>query len=186
MHLTSSHEVQLLNQVLPHLVNAIDRGNSIAMFCPFCQVNGFKSNGKKWSQSERKGFLLNNNKNGYHHCIFYCHIDNCPSHALSTGGGGIGLQVFADYVLNKGHFIPSKPKKLDTVKRMGSLNKNPEKPVVERSQDVSKPKNVKVYPRPTRNQQNGLGAGLDRKIAARRNQRKNYWETEKWMNDDRV
>ena len=69
---------------------------------------------------------------------------------------------------------------------MGSLNKNPENPVAETIQDNSKLKNVKVYPRPTRNQQNGLGAGLDRKIALRKNQRKNYWETDKWMNDDRV
>lgn len=186
MNLTSTHEVQLLNQVLPHLINTLDKGSSIAMFCPFCQVNGFKSNGKKWSQSERKGFLLNNNKNGYHHCVFYCHIDNCPSHALSTGRGGVGLQVFADYVLDTHRCTPSKPKKLGAVKRMGSLNKNPENPVAETIQDNSKLKNVKVYPRPTRNQQNGLGAGLDRKIALRKNQRKNYWETDKWMNDDRV
>ena len=110
INLTSSREVQLLNQVLPHLINTLDKGSSIAMFCPFCQVNGFKSNGKKWSQSERKGFLLNNNKNGYHHCVFYCHIDNCPSHALSTGRGGVGLQVFADYVLDTHRCTPLNPR----------------------------------------------------------------------------
>lgn len=160
------HVFRKIEQVL---VNTDYRKDSIAMFCPFCQMNGVKTDGKKWSPSQRKGYILQENSKGYDHAVFYCHNTLCKSKPLSTGKGGVSLQVLADHLL--GH-SPStdvngpgaKVHKENSVK--GKVH-----PVCKSSEC-----RVTVLPPSNRNQQSGYGAALDRKVQKRKNRHPNEYQ----------
>ena len=73
----------------------------IAHFCPFCQANGRKENGRKWNDSKRKGYLLLANTDKHQKTVFYCHNDKCSSRSLYDEQKVAPLDVYADYVLSR-------------------------------------------------------------------------------------
>ena len=124
------------------------------MFCPFCQIGGSRKNSKKWSPSQRKGYILNNHSKGYDFAVFYCHNSQCDSRILSRGSGGLSLEVFANYVL--GQQIGTHRKSLSSVEVTSETQerKRPDHQKNMRSK-------IQILPPSNRNQQSGLGAALD-------------------------
>ena len=90
---------QLFEKTLPVLANTKDNLTLVSMFCAFCQIGGVRMNSSKWSPSQRKGYLLNNQSKGFDFAVFYCHNDQCEPRALSHGSGGLSLEVFGERVL---------------------------------------------------------------------------------------
>ena len=164
MQFNNDHDRKIFEKVLPALVNAKDNLNSVSMFCPFCQIGGVRKNSKKWSPSQRKGYILNNQSKGYDFAVFYCHNDQCESRNLSHGSGGLSLEVFADYILNHQIYHRHNDASSDRVisKEKGSKKSKNQKPAESR---------VTVLPPSNRNQQSGLGAALDRKLKNRNRHR---------------
>lgn len=94
-------EEELIENLLPCLKNILVTHNGhIAHFCPFCQANGRKENGRKWSDIKRKGYLLLANTDKHQNTVFYCHNDRCSSRNLTDGRKAVPLELYADYVLN--------------------------------------------------------------------------------------
>jgi len=169
MKFANERDQELFEKIQSRLVNTKDDLDSIAMFCPFCQTGGTRKNSKKWSPSQRKGYILNNHSNGYEFAVFYCHNRECDSRVLSRGSGGLSLEVFANYVL--GQLIGN------------HQNTSPSIPITSRTQHRKRSDDgnttgckVQILPSSNRNQQSGLGAALDRKVRDRKNSRKNpHW-----------
>jgi len=164
-----NHNDKLLYQSIhPRLVNVKTNPSSIAIFCPFCQLDAINSGEKRWSPSQRKGYIIHNHSKGYDHAIYYCHNTNCSSRSLSQGSGGIPLRVLADHVLG------TAPKTCS--KGLGShpctkVRPKPMGPPVHGSTGPA----VTVLPPSNRNQQSGLGAALDRKVKDRKNRHRNQY-----------
>lgn len=109
MKFTNERDRELFEKIQSHLINTKDELNSIAMFCPFCQIGGTRKKSKKWSPSQRKGYILSNQSKGYDFAVFYCHNRECESRVLSRGSGGLSLEVFANYILCSCHFTDAAP-----------------------------------------------------------------------------
>lgn len=73
----------------------------IAHFCPFCQKNGTRAGGRKWSRSKRKGYILVEIDNLDAEPVFCCHNDHCPSRKLIAGRKSVPLDIYADFVMNQ-------------------------------------------------------------------------------------
>ena len=169
MKFKNYNDQEIFQQISHLLVNTKNNGDSIAMFCPFCQMNGCRTSRKKWYPSERKGYIIQNKGKGYDYATFYCHIDLCPSRNLSTGKGGISLQVLADHLRGTSPKIDAtgpgaKVQKENCIK--GKVH-----PICRSSET-----RVTVLPPSTRNQQSGSGASLDRKVKERKNRHRNPYQ----------
>ncbi len=169
MQFANERDRELFEKIKSSLINTKDDLDSISMFCPFCQIGGSRKNSKKWSPSQRKGYILNNHSKGYDFAVFYCHNSQCDSRILSRGSGGLSLEVFANYVL--GQQIGTHRKSSSSVE------------VTSRTQERKRPdhqKNmrskIQILPPSNRNQQSGLGAALDRKVKSGKNSRRNLYE----------
>jgi len=160
---------QIFRRISHLLVNVENKENSIAMFCPFCQMDGCRTSGKRWSPSQRKGFIIQNQSKGYDHATFYCQIELCPSRSLSTGKGGISLQVLADHL--RGTSSNTDVNGPGANVQMENGVKGEVHPFCRSSEP-----RVTVLPPSTRNQQSGLGAALDRKVKERKNQHRNHYQ----------
>ena len=60
MQFNNDKDRENFEKILPALENIKDNLASVSMFCPFCQIGGVRKNPKKWSPSQRKGYILNN------------------------------------------------------------------------------------------------------------------------------
>jgi hypothetical protein len=84
------------------LANVSVLGNGhIEHFCPICQKNGTRADGRRWSRSKRKGYILIEADNLDAEPVFYCHNDHCPSRKLIAGRKLIPLDIYADFVMNQ-------------------------------------------------------------------------------------
>ena len=81
-------------------VSVLNNGH-IAHFCPFCQKNGTRADGRKWSRSKRKGYILIEADNLDVEPVFYCHNDQCPSRKMIAGRKSLPVDVYADYMKNQ-------------------------------------------------------------------------------------
>ena len=99
MQFNNDKDREIFEKIFPALMNTKDNLITVSMFCPFCQTGGLRKNSKKWSPSQRKGYILSNLSKGYDCAVFYCHNDQCESRNLSHGSGRLSLEVFADYIL---------------------------------------------------------------------------------------
>jgi len=169
MKFKNYNDEQIFRQISHLLVNVENKENSIAMFCPFCQMDGCRTSGKRWSPSQRKGFIIQNQSKGYDHATFYCQIELCPSRSLSTGKGGISLQVLADHL--RGTSSNTDVNGPGANVQMENGVKGEVHPFCRSSEP-----RVTVLPPSTRNQQSGLGAALDRKVKERKNQHRNHYQ----------
>ena len=168
MQFKNYNDELVFHKIKSFLVNTEYKEDAIGMFCPFCQVGSLKTCGKKWSVSQRKGYILQDDSKGYDHAVFFCHNTLCSSRSLSTGKGGISLQVLADHLLGHSHqtnvsCTGAKVQKENGVK--GKVH-----PVCRSSET-----RVTVLPPSNRNQQSGLGAALDRKVRERKNRHRNHY-----------
>jgi len=101
MYNQHSAEEELVEKLLPYLKNIlVTHDGHIAHFCPFCQTHRRRENGKRWSESKRKGYLLLANPDKHQNTVFYCHNDRCSSRSLVDGHKALPLDVYADYILN--------------------------------------------------------------------------------------
>ena len=167
MQFKNYNDEQIFQQIFPLLVNIKNNVDSISMFCPFCQMDGCRTSGKKWSPSERKGYIIQNQSKGYDHATFYCQIQLCPSRTLSTGKGGISLQVLADHLRGTSSNTDANGPGANVQMENGVKGKV--HPFCRSSET-----RVTVLPPSTRNQQSGLGAALDRKVTERKNRHRNH------------
>jgi hypothetical protein len=172
-------QVQLLAKTLPLLVNVKEGLNCISFSCPYCQTTNFKSNGKKWYPSQRKGCILKNEKHGYEFYVFFCHNTGCRSRALSTTwGGGISLDSFSEYILGtKGY--PAQTSQHKSVPSQGQAEATSNSKSVQNHSDSKNNQGdsrIHVLPRSTRSQQAGLGGILDKKLKKRKESRRGYWD----------
>jgi len=168
MQFNNDKNREIFEKISPVLVNTKDNLTSVSMFCPFCQTGGVRKNSKKWSTSQRKGYILNNQSKGYEFAVFYCHNDQCESRNLSHGSGGLSLEVFAERVLRN--------------QICSHRNSASSDPVNSKNKDCKNSKNQKstgsritVLPPSSRSQQSGLGAALDRKLKNRNRHRDNLF-----------
>lgn len=169
MQFTNERDRELFEKIQSSLTNAKDDLDSISMFCPFCQVGGSRKNSRRWSPSQRKGYILNNHSKGYDFAVFYCHNSQCGSRTLSRGSGGLSLEVFANYVLGQQVGTYQKSSSSVEVTSETQQRKSPDHQKNMRSK-------IQVLPPSNRNQQSGLGAALDRKVRSRRNSHRNPYE----------
>jgi len=168
MQFQNHNDYLLYQKIYPLLLNIKVKSDSISMFCPFCQIDGCKTSDKRWSQSQRKGYIIHNHSKGYDYAIFYCHNTNCRSHSLSQGSGGISLSVLADHVLGTAQRSPAVS--LGSHPCMGTGSKSSSH-TGRNSTDPA----VIVLPPSNRNQQSGLGAALDRKVKNRKSRHRNQY-----------
>lgn len=168
MQFNNDKDREIFERILPVLVNTKDNLTSVSMFCPFCQIGEVRKNSKKWSPSQRKGYVLNNQSKGYDFAVFYCHNDQCRSRILSRGSGGLSLEVFADHILKNQVFHNCNSGSSESVNSGDNVcNKLKNR--------KSKESRVTVLPPSNRNQQSGLGAALDRKLKSRNRHRDNLF-----------
>ena len=90
-----------IEKILPYLQNIeVGRHGDIAHFCPFCQKNGLRQDGRQWSDSKRKGYILLGDEKRFPEAIFYCHNEQCSSRSMIEGRKGLPLDIYADYVMS--------------------------------------------------------------------------------------
>ena len=169
MQFANERDRELFEKIESRLINTKYDLDSISMFCPFCQIGGSRKNSKKWSPSQRKGYILNNHSKGYDFAVFYCHNSQCDSRILSRGSGGLSLEVFANYILGQ---------QIGTHRKSSSLVEVTSETQKRKSSDHQRNmrSKIQVLPPSNRNQQSGLGAALDRKVKTRKNSRRNLYE----------
>jgi len=168
MQFNNDKDREIFEKVLPVLVNTKDNLTSVSMFCPFCQIGGVRKNSKKWSPSQRKGYILNHQSKGYDFAVFYCHNDRCESRNLSHGSGGLSLEIFADYIFKNQVCSHRNPASSDSVNSGDKVCKKPKN-------QKSTESRITVLPPSNRNQQSGLGAALDRKLKNKNRHRDNLF-----------
>jgi hypothetical protein len=167
---------KLVEKLLPHLKNIlVTHDGHIAHFCSFCQTNGRKENGRKWSESKRKGYLLLANTDKHQKTVFYCHNDRCSSRSLVNGRKAIPLDVYAGYVVNhcfKDEGNSDSPRMAasgtsTTDNSRGFIGHQP-------MSNLSRFTVIKL-PSYTPQQQSSKGGHLDKRIDDRKNRQKCLW-----------
>jgi len=139
-------------------ISVLDNGH-IAHFCPFCQKNGIRVDGRKWSRSNRRGYILVEIDNLDAEPVFYCHNDHCPSRKLIAGRKTVPLDIYADFVMNQ--------VSINTHPLSNSLRAEP-------SKEGNPPVMVTKLPPATKSDLK-KGCQLDRQVAQRNSRQRCLW-----------
>lgn len=149
-----------IEKILPYLKNIeVSSDGAVAHFCPFCQKNGLRQDGRKWSNSKRKGYILLGDEKRFPEATFYCHNEQCSSRSMIKGRKGLPLDIYADYI-------------------MSSLPENPSLAISDSSiANQRSDSSVKItkLPPSTPSHQKACGMLLDRKVAAKKGKQRCLW-----------